>query len=88
MAHVAFQKVMKLEDISKFTLVTDRLEIQIEIKQDHIKDFIIKLDKLRKSGNDRMCLPAQKSILKRKAKGSKKKDIKLQWLKVEKPKYK
>jgi hypothetical protein len=59
---------MKLKDLSKFTLVTDDSDIQINVEKEDIKDFVLKLDSLKRKGDDSMWCSIPKALGKRKAK--------------------
>lgn len=48
LAHVAFQKVMTKQDLSKFTFSSDDLEINMCVPEENIRDFILALAEFKR----------------------------------------
>lgn len=46
-AHIAFKKIMKLKDLSRFVLDADGYELNVSVPKERIKNFIIKLDQFK-----------------------------------------
>lgn len=73
-AFAAYMKVMTTEDLSKFTLFGSGFEVNVSVSRERIKDFVIKLDQMKRKRRLQDDQISMQAVRKRDAKDANKND--------------